>query len=44
MTVDRDTGTSSIAAHQAMTSWNDAVVPLLMEYGRIPNLSPAYDP
>ena len=44
MTIDRDTDASYVAAQQAMTSWNDAVVPLLMEYGRIPNLSPAYDP
>jgi acetylornithine deacetylase/succinyl-diaminopimelate desuccinylase-like protein len=43
MTVEQDTDASS-AARQAMTRWNDAVVPLLMEYGRIPNLSPAYDP
>ena len=32
------------AARRAMTDWRDAVVPLLMEFGRIPDLSPAYDP
>ena len=44
MTVNRETDASSSAAQRAMTSWNEAIVPLLMEYGRIPNLSPAYDP
>ncbi len=44
MTVNRDTDISFLAAQRAMTAWYDAVVPLLMQYGLIPNLSPAYDP
>ena len=32
------------AARRAADGWRDAVVPFLMEFGRIPDLSPAYDP
>ncbi len=32
------------AAHRATAAWRDAVVPFLLEFGRIPDLSPAYDP
>ena len=41
---DASASASVVAAQQAMISWNDAVVPLLLEYGQIRNLSPAYDP
>ena len=32
------------AAHLATDAWRDAVVPFLLEFGTIPDLSPAYDP
>jgi acetylornithine deacetylase/succinyl-diaminopimelate desuccinylase-like protein len=44
MPVNREIDAFSSAAQLAMTSWNEATVPLLMEYGRIPNVTPAYDP
>src|SRR5271157_2948909 len=44
MTADPDTDAPTAAARRAISDWYEAVVPLLMEYGRIPNLSPAYDP
>ena len=44
MAADPDTGPLDDIARAATASWHDAVVPLLMEYGRIPALSPAYDP
>jgi acetylornithine deacetylase/succinyl-diaminopimelate desuccinylase-like protein len=31
------------AAHRATAAWRDAVVPFLMAFGTIPDLSPAYD-
>ncbi|HEY4928794.1 MAG TPA: M20/M25/M40 family metallo-hydrolase [Acidimicrobiales bacterium] len=43
MTDDQDSRTS-LAAQRAIEEWRDSVVPLLMDYGRIPDLSPAYDP
>ena len=43
MTDDQDPR-ASLAARRAIGEWRDSVVPLLMEYGRIPDLSPAYDP
>jgi len=32
------------AARRVLASWRDAVVPFLLEFGAIPDLSPAYDP
>jgi acetylornithine deacetylase/succinyl-diaminopimelate desuccinylase-like protein len=43
MTDDHDSR-ASLAAQRAIEQWRDSVVPLLMDYGRIPDLSPAYDP
>jgi acetylornithine deacetylase/succinyl-diaminopimelate desuccinylase-like protein len=44
MTADQDTGRSAAVAQRAIAEWRGAVLPLLLEYGRIPDLSPAYDP
>ena len=44
VSIDQHAESAPRAAHRAMADWRDAVVPLLMEYGRIPDLSPAYDP
>jgi acetylornithine deacetylase/succinyl-diaminopimelate desuccinylase-like protein len=44
MTADSPPSALAAVAERAIASWRDSVVPLLMEYGRIPNLSPAYDP
>src|SRR5665213_605128 len=43
MTDDQDSR-APLAAQRAIEEWRDSVVPLLMDYGRIPDLSPAYDP
>src|SRR5665213_1661620 len=43
MTADPNLETSASTAWRAIADWHDAVVPLLMEYGTIPSLSPAYD-
>jgi len=34
----------SAVAQRATSAWRDAVVPFLLEFGAIPDLSPAYDP
>jgi acetylornithine deacetylase/succinyl-diaminopimelate desuccinylase-like protein len=44
MTAAPDTGESAAVARRAIAEWRGAVLPLLLEYGRIPDLSPAYDP
>ena len=44
MTADLPHGPTEDAARRAIADWRGAVVPLLLEYGRIPDLSPAYDP
>jgi len=44
MATDTSAQTYDEIARRAIADWHDAVVPLLLEYGRIPNLSPAYDP
>jgi acetylornithine deacetylase/succinyl-diaminopimelate desuccinylase-like protein len=44
MATDTPPELSDEIARRAIADWHDAVVPLLVEYGRIPNLSPAYDP
>ena len=44
MVTDPSADTYRDIARRAITDWHDAVVPLLLEYGRIPDLSPAYDP
>jgi len=44
MTIDQRADAPEDAAHRATAAWREAVVPFLMEFGRIPDLSPAYDP
>ena len=44
MTTPLCSDASAEAARRAIADWHDAVVPVLMAYGRIPDLSPAYDP
>ena len=44
MTADQDTGEAVAVAQRAIAEWRGAVLPLLMEYGQIPDLSPAFDP
>ena len=34
----------SSVAERATSTWRDAVVPFLLEFGTVPDLSPAYDP
>jgi acetylornithine deacetylase/succinyl-diaminopimelate desuccinylase-like protein len=44
MTPGQSASAPEDAAHLAIAAWREAVVPFLMEFGRIPDLSPAYDP
>jgi acetylornithine deacetylase/succinyl-diaminopimelate desuccinylase-like protein len=42
-TADPEDSAAVRAAHRATSAWREAVVPVLLEFGTIPDLSPAYD-